>query len=110
VGEGDFAGALDAFRAAIRRPASRVLADPVQHVEFACVRARAMARRSAATANTSRDADPFEHDRAKRVAQAHGRPLRVGFVSGDLRQHPVSVFLESVLGGSTGRASSRMPM
>ena len=30
----------------------------------------------------------------------HGRPLRVGLVSGDLRAHPVGVFLESVLAAS----------
>jgi predicted O-linked N-acetylglucosamine transferase (SPINDLY family) len=36
---------------------------------------------------------PFTHARAPRGA----RPLRVGFVSGDLRTHPVGIFTESVL-------------
>ena len=31
------------------------------------------------------------------VARATGAPLRIGFVSGDLRTHPVGFFLESVL-------------
>lgn len=36
---------------------------------------------------------PFAHTRAPRGT----RPLRVGFVSGDLRTHPVGIFTESVL-------------
>ena len=36
---------------------------------------------------------PFSHTRAPRGQ----RPLRVGFVSGDLRTHPVGIFTESVL-------------
>ncbi|BFG75034.1 tetratricopeptide repeat protein [Paraburkholderia terrae] len=36
---------------------------------------------------------PFTHVRAPRG----NRPLRVGFVSGDLRTHPVGIFTESVL-------------
>ena len=36
---------------------------------------------------------PFTHARAPRGK----RPLRVGFVSGDLRTHPVGIFTESVL-------------
>ena len=36
---------------------------------------------------------PFTHTRAPRGT----RPLRVGFVSGDLRTHPVGIFTESVL-------------
>ncbi|WP_431226439.1 tetratricopeptide repeat protein [Burkholderia contaminans] len=39
----------------------------------------------------------FTHDPRERAARARGRPLRVGFVSGDLRLHPVGIFLESVL-------------
>jgi predicted O-linked N-acetylglucosamine transferase (SPINDLY family) len=31
------------------------------------------------------------------VDRTHGAPLRIGFVSGDLRTHPVGFFLESVL-------------
>ncbi|SDH72572.1 Predicted O-linked N-acetylglucosamine transferase, SPINDLY family [Paraburkholderia steynii] len=38
-------------------------------------------------------ATPFTHTPAARGA----RPLRVGFVSGDLRQHPVGIFTESAL-------------
>lgn len=37
------------------------------------------------------------HDPRERAVRAQGRPLRVGFVSGDLRLHPVGIFLESVL-------------
>ncbi len=37
---------------------------------------------------------PFEHVRSRNVE----RPLRVGFVSGDFGQHPVGIFLESILG------------
>ncbi|WP_322027020.1 tetratricopeptide repeat protein [Burkholderia sp. BCC1977] len=39
----------------------------------------------------------YVHDPRERAARARGRPLRVGFVSGDLRLHPVGIFLESVL-------------
>ncbi|HDR9175346.1 TPA: tetratricopeptide repeat protein [Burkholderia vietnamiensis] len=39
----------------------------------------------------------YAHDPRERAARAQGRPLRVGFVSGDLRLHPVGIFLESVL-------------
>ncbi|EUC21292.1 tetratricopeptide repeat protein [Paraburkholderia hospita] len=40
-------------------------------------------------------AKPFTH-----AASSYdgSRPLRLGFVSGDLRQHPVGIFLESIMG------------
>jgi predicted O-linked N-acetylglucosamine transferase (SPINDLY family) len=40
-------------------------------------------------------AKPFTH---RKPAYDGTRPLRVGFVSGDLRTHPVGIFLESILG------------
>lgn len=40
-------------------------------------------------------AKPFEHAPSSYDGV---RPLRVGFVSGDLRQHPVGIFFESILG------------
>jgi len=43
-------------------------------------------------------ARPYTHDPAERTPGQAARPLRVGFVSADLRKHPVGYFLESVLG------------
>jgi len=40
-------------------------------------------------------AKPVQHEAP---ASRETRPLRVGFVSGDLRLHPIGIFLESVLG------------
>jgi protein O-GlcNAc transferase len=39
-----------------------------------------------------------------------GRCLRVGFVSGDLRNHPVGYFLESVLAALSAQASGRLAL
>jgi predicted O-linked N-acetylglucosamine transferase (SPINDLY family) len=56
---------------------------------------------------------------AARLARPHadwpnlivpGRCLRVGFVSGDLRNHPVGYFLESVLAALSSQASGRLEL
>lgn len=44
---------------------------------------------------TAAAAKPFTHGASSYDGK---RPLRVGFVSGDLRQHPVGIFLESIMG------------
>ncbi|MBN3752028.1 tetratricopeptide repeat protein [Paraburkholderia sp. Tr-20389] len=100
--QGDMDGAIDAYRAAHQLdPGGATLAlprllfcaagsarvTPQQFLDDARRYGRLMASR----------ARPFVHDRQKRAARAAGRPLRVGFVSPDLRQHPVGIFLESVL-------------
>ncbi|MBN3761801.1 tetratricopeptide repeat protein [Burkholderia sp. Ac-20365] len=100
--QGDMDGAIDAYRAAHERdPHAATLAlqrllfcsagsphvTPAQFLNDARHYGRVMASR----------ARPFHHDRQQRAAHAAGRPLRVGFVSPDLRQHPVGIFLENVL-------------
>lgn len=42
-------------------------------------------------------ARPYTHRRAERGSRQSGRPLKVGFVSADLKKHPVGYFLESVV-------------
>ena len=42
-------------------------------------------------------ATPFVHGRTTRSDTLTSRPLRIGFVSADLRKHPVGYFIESVL-------------
>jgi protein O-GlcNAc transferase len=50
-------------------------------------------------ANVRKCRDFFSETRqmASHVVQSHKKPLRIGFVSGDLNAHPVAFFLESTL-------------
>ncbi|MEX3937871.1 tetratricopeptide repeat protein, partial [Paraburkholderia phymatum] len=97
--QGDIESALSAYREALTlRPAEplsiwqRLLfcaagIHTVSPEAFA-----ADARRCAALLQAG--TTPYQH---ARDAGQRARRLRVGFVSGDLRQHPVGIFLESVL-------------
>ncbi|HDR8991201.1 TPA: tetratricopeptide repeat protein [Burkholderia vietnamiensis] len=95
----DFAGAVTAFREATanepHRAYARLLFNMSSSPAFAPEDWVAEARRYGD--HFAQSVRHFEHDRAARARQARNRPLRVGFVSGDLRQHPVGIFLESVL-------------
>ncbi|MCR4471075.1 tetratricopeptide repeat protein [Burkholderia sp. SCN-KJ] len=95
----DFPGAVTAFREATasdpHRAYARLLFNMSSSPAFAPEDWVAEARRYGD--HLAQGVRPFEHDRDARARQARNRPLRVGFVSGDLRQHPVGIFLESVL-------------
>ena len=109
--KGDLAGALDAFRMAIRfdlhRAYSRMLFNMSSSPAFEPQEWVAEARRYGE--HLERDALPFEHDRAQRVARRDGR-----CASASCRATYASIrsasSLKACWRGSTGRASSHMRM
>ena len=100
--QGDIEGALAAYRAALAVDTDDASRMQTYHrllfsaagsasVPPAVFRADALGYGELLAARSA----PYVHARRERAAN---RPLRVGFVSGDLRQHPTGIFLESVLG------------
>jgi predicted O-linked N-acetylglucosamine transferase (SPINDLY family) len=100
---GDTAGAIACYRHALslndemELAHDRLIFDLVSHAgstpESAVAAARHYGERMAARARPWQHAAP----RGRVEAEAGTRALRIGFVSGDLKLHPVGIFLESVL-------------
>ena len=103
--QGNVDAAVHAYRdalALVRDDADDVAATVLNRLLFsaaasACVTPPTTWPTRGATAGTHARSTRHAHDPRERAARAQGRPLRVGFVSGDLRLHPVGIFLESVL-------------
>jgi protein O-GlcNAc transferase len=100
--EGDMEGALDAYRQALALDPGSAL-QTLPRLLF-CAAGSAQVTPAQFIADARRygslmalEARPFSHDRQARIAQCGTRALRVGFVSPDLREHPVGIFLENVL-------------
>ncbi|MDN7589682.1 tetratricopeptide repeat protein [Burkholderia seminalis] len=104
-GQGNVDAAVPAYRdalARVRDDADAAAADVLSRLLFASAAsasvqptdylndARRYGRHLAARSTR------YPHDVSERAHDARHRPLRVGFVSGDLRLHPVGIFLESV--------------
>ncbi|MEI6002935.1 tetratricopeptide repeat protein [Paraburkholderia bengalensis] len=94
---GDLEGAVRCYRSAIARSPD---SDTAHTALLFCLASTALQTVDEYLADAIRYGERvasgtkrFEHARAPRGT----RPLRVGFVSGDLRVHPVGIFTESVL-------------
>jgi predicted O-linked N-acetylglucosamine transferase (SPINDLY family) len=104
--EGDYAAAIDNFRAALERDAGNTCASDnllysLSFYDTPRDYLRAARRRGDELITRARDYPlPPEHAPSQRT---HA-PLRVGFVSGDFRNHPVGIFLENILAHLRGES------
>ncbi|WP_153074266.1 tetratricopeptide repeat protein [Paraburkholderia bonniea] len=96
---GDLDGAISSYRHALERDPD---VDSTHTSLLFCQATRATATPQAYLADARRfgelvaqRARPWPHTLPDHEPEL--RPLRIGFVSGDLRRHPVGIFLESVL-------------